>query len=480
MKREVTLDDLPHKSNFIRLWRVDYGTVRRGEGVSKSIMRTRQLAFALIVAGIALGAGILLYWGSAPLTSDELYAVMLLSALAMLAEMLAFLLPHGARGSIAFIPYLASALIAPHWAAVLGIVVVASVIQFSHRTRLEALIFNVSQQALTLTVAILAYKGLRGVSFLAVSHDSLAVVTRNMGLAAVSAYALSFAVNTIVVSMFIAVGDGESTLSVWRDVKLSTIGIDLLASPIVFLFAWLYAAYGPIASAFIWVPIVGLRQVHRTNLELERTNQELLELMVKSMEARDPYTSGHSRRVQRYSIVIARALGMRERDVAVIGRAALLHDVGKIHEKYGEILSKSDRLTAEEWLVMQEHPSDGAALVSTMTRLRELVGAIRHHHENWDGSGYPDALSQSQIPVAARIIRFADTIDAMATERPYRAALREDQIRQEIIRCRGTQFDPDMTDRVLASSAWDTLFAPPATGTQVGLTLVRRAKQSAM
>jgi putative nucleotidyltransferase with HDIG domain len=443
-------------------------------------MRTRELIFALIVAFVALAAAVLLAWGSPPISPEALNGLALLSAFAMVAEMLAFLLPHGARGSIAFIPYLASALIAPHWLSVVAIVLVATIVQASHRTRPEALIFNVAQQALTLAVAILAYQGLGGESFLAVPHDNFAALTRTMGLPAVSAYALSFAVNTIVVSMFIAVGDGESTLSVWRDVKLSTIGIDLLASPIVFLFAWLYAAHGAIAAAIIWVPIVGLRQVHRTNLELERTNQELLELMVKSIEARDPYTSGHSRRVQQYSIAIARALGMREHEVSVVGRAALLHDVGKIHEKYGSILSKADRLTPEEWRVMREHPVDGAELVSTMSRLRDLVAAIKHHHENWDGTGYPNALSAEEIPIAARIIRFADTIDAMTTERPYRMALSQDQVRQEIVRCRGTQFDPGMTDQLLASPAWTALFTPvtSAQAGRSGLSIIRGSVQA--
>src|SRR5262249_30487535 len=160
-----------------------------------------------------------------------------------------------------------------------------------------------------------------------------------------------------------------------------------------FSFAWVYARFGAIAAATCWVPILGLRQVYKINLELEKTNEELLELMVKSMEARDPYTSGHSRRVQHYSTLIARALGLDEREVSLAGRAALLHDVGKIHEKYGPILAKTDRLSPEEWAVIQAHPVDGANLVSTMTRLRDIVAPIKHHHENWDGTGYPLGLA---------------------------------------------------------------------------------------
>jgi putative nucleotidyltransferase with HDIG domain len=216
----------------------------------------------------------------------------------------------------------------------------------------------------------------------------------------------------------------------------------------------------------MWVPILGLRQVYRVNIELEHTNEELLELMVKSLEARDPYTSGHSRRVQHYSTVIARAVGLGDRQVEQIGRAALLHDVGKIYEKYGPVLAKQDKLTPEEWAIIQDHPIDGANLVATMTRLRDMVPAVRHHHENWDGTGYPDGLAGELIPLAARIIRFADTIDAMTTQRPYRAPLTETQVRAELIRCRADQFDPMICDKLLASPLWPTLFAPSASNVE--------------
>jgi len=137
-----------------------------------------------------------------------------------------------------------------------------------------------------------------------------------------------------------------------------------------------------------------------------------------------------------------------------------LHDVGKIYEKYASVLSKQDKLTPEEWAIIKDHPVDGANLVATMTRLRDLVPAVRHHHENWDGTGYPDRIAGDVIPIAARIIRFADTIDAMTTDRPYRRPLSEVQVRAEVIRCRGSQFDPSIADRLLASALWPTLFTP--------------------
>jgi len=147
-------------------------------------------------------------------------------------------------------------------------------------------------------------------------------------------------------------------------------------------------------------------------------------------------------------------------EVEKIGTAALLHDVGKIYDKYAPILLKQDRLTPQEWAIIKEHPNDGANLIATMTRLREMVPAVRHHHENWDGTGYPEGLKEDEIPLASRVIMFADTFDAMTTKRPYRGPMGEEEVRSELIRCRGRQFDPDITDRLLASDFWRTLFPP--------------------
>jgi HD-GYP domain-containing protein (c-di-GMP phosphodiesterase class II) len=136
--------------------------------------------------------------------------------------------------------------------------------------------------------------------------------------------------------------------------------------------------------------------------------------------------------------------------------------VGKIHEIYAPILRKPDKLTADEWAVMQTHPIKSAELVSTVSQLRDLVQAVRHHHENWDGSGYPDGLAGDQIPLGSRVVLIADTIDAMTTDRPYRKALGEMQVRAELAKYRGRQFDPKICDELLASPMFGLLFASPA------------------
>lgn len=417
------------------------------------------------VAGVSLGAmlcSLVLYLADPAVPTQGISVVVVLCALALVAEALALLMPNSVTGSIAFIPYLAAGLIVPNWTALLGSVIVRMIVELMSRRAPATGLFNVCQQAVTFSIAVLVFRLAGGTSMASLAHLALIDVTLKNGLPSLGAFVLSFAVNSTLVLGFIAAKSNRSFGELWRGTYLSTIGIDVLASPIVFLFAWVYVNWGPFAAAALWVPVLGLRQLQKNNLDLERTNSELLELMVKSMEARDPYTSGHSRRVQQFSVSIARGLQMSQVDVDKVSRAALLHDVGKIHERYAPILRKPGKLTADEWQTMQQHPADGAELVSTMSRLHDIVPSIRHHHERWDGTGYPDGLAGETIPTMSRIIAFADTIDAMISERPYRRTLSEQEVRSEIVRCRGSQFDPGIADKILSAPIWKLLFAQTA------------------
>ena len=383
-----------------------------------------------------------------------------LAALALTADLLGFLLPGGVTGTISFIPYVTAVVLAPDFASLTTIVVTGGIAQLSRERNAQKLIFNASQLVIAYGAAIIAYRLLGGVSLLEIRDQSVADVTLAIGRPMSIAYLIVFVINGVLVSQVIAISRGESAWHMWKETSLSTIGLDILALPLVFAFAWVYAKYGPMIASVIWVPILGLRQLNTANIELQQTNRELLELMIKSIEARDPYTSGHSRRVKDYAVQIARLMGYDAATVEKIGTAALLHDVGKIYDKYAPILAKEARLTPEEWAIIKEHPVDGANLIATMTRLRELVPAVMHHHENWDGSGYPKGLKGADIPLASRVIMFADTFDAMTTKRPYRGPLDEAAVRSELVKCRGKQFDPEITDRLLTSDFWRTLFPP--------------------
>src|SRR5215204_6522742 len=353
-------------------------------------MKLTTRAYVGIVCLVATGLTATVAATSGPVDVATRNGVALLAVLAVMAEALGFLLPNAASGSIAYIPYLASVLIAPNWSTLAAVALVRAGTEVFQRRPLEKRVFNIAQHAVSIALAIVCYRILGGESLLSANTKSLSEITSRCGVAAFVAFSVAMVLNTLLVVGAISVSKEARLLQVVREVKLPTVGVDLLGTPVIFFFAWVYVAFGPVAAATLWVPILGLRQLNKTNLELEQMNSELLQLMVKSIEARDPYTSGHSRRVQQYAVIIARGAKVPEGDVERISQAALLHDVGKINEKYHPILTKPDRLTSEEWAIMKEHPVDGANLVGTMTRLRHLIPAIRHHHENWDGTGYPD------------------------------------------------------------------------------------------
>jgi putative nucleotidyltransferase with HDIG domain len=189
------------------------------------------------------------------------------------------------------------------------------------------------------------------------------------------------------------------------------------------------------------------------NQQLEQKNREQLNLMVRAVEARDPYTSGHSVRVAEYARAVARDLGLPAKQVDRVETAALLHDVGKMYEEFVPLLRKEGKLTPEERMVMQSHSVRGSELVSTSAGLRgEVEKCIRHHHENYDGTGYPDGIAGEAIPIGARIIMIADTLDAMTTDRPYRKALSFERVVQELLKYSGIQFDPKLVRLVINST----------------------------
>jgi len=192
--------------------------------------------------------------------------------------------------------------------------------------------------------------------------------------------------------------------------------------------------------------------------------------MVKAIEARDPYTSGHSQRVAQLAEMIAVELEMGSRTIEQVKTAALLHDVGKIHEEYAPLLRKEGRLDATEKALMQTHSIRSAELVSTISAFRgAITEAVRHHHENFDGTGYPERLTGESIPIGARIIMVADTVDAMTTDRPYRKALSFERVAEELSKYAGRQFDPQLVTAFLQSAAIRDLIvqrAPSMLGTQ--------------
>lgn len=181
-----------------------------------------------------------------------------------------------------------------------------------------------------------------------------------------------------------------------------------------------------------------------------------LEALVAALDSREHETFNHSFRVRAYTSHLAKAVGYPSAFLEQLEQAALLHDIGKIAVR-DSILLKPARLTPEEWLEMKLHPETGQKILERVAFLAPAATLVRHHHERYDGTGYPDGLAGEDIPLGARIFAFADTLDAMTSDRPYRKAPGFAAAREEIQRCAGTQFDPDIAQRFLQIS--DTRWA---------------------
>ncbi|HEX2084246.1 MAG TPA: diguanylate cyclase, partial [Solirubrobacteraceae bacterium] len=192
-----------------------------------------------------------------------------------------------------------------------------------------------------------------------------------------------------------------------------------------------------------------LRDLEQERSRAAQAYRAVVRSLAAALEARDGYTGEHSDAVHALSVAVAKRLGLYSREVAEVEAVALLHDVGKIGIP-DHILHKPGPLTAEEWVLMREHPVIGERILRPLPGLSEVATAVRHEHERWDGGGYPDRLAGEDIPLASRIVLCCDAYNALVSDRPYRRRLSDATAEAELRRCAGTQFDPRVVDALLA------------------------------
>ena len=193
-------------------------------------------------------------------------------------------------------------------------------------------------------------------------------------------------------------------------------------------------------------------EIKRINEELAESNQKLeqayldmIQTLRYTVEAKDPYTRGHSDRVSEYSVLIGEKMGLPEENIKTLRVGGLFHDIGKIGIP-DSILLKTDKLSDDEYSEIKNHPSIGAHILGAASIFKNIIPIVKHHHERFDGRGYPSGLKGDEIPFLARIAAVADTFDAMTSKRSYRNALDLQFVKEEIQRCKGTQFDPQIAD----------------------------------
>lgn len=363
------------------------------------------------------------------------------------------------HSSVTFIPFLASVLLFGPVAGVLLALCIFLVSEFVlHKKPKIRAVFNVSQWIVVSAISGLAYTHL--LRALDIPYGGYPPDLQDARLfIPFGAFVVTFfAVNYVAVAAAIAFDTGAAFTGVLKRIAGSAganLMYGILISPVAFVVAVLYVqfdSYPLLALAIPVLPLLFIRQSYLTAVKLQRANQDLLKALVKAIETRDPYTSGHSLRVSLLASRIAEELHLSARAVEDVRNAALLHDIGKIDAVYSDILRKPDTLSEEERAVIESHVTKGVELLKSISSFRvSVIAAVRHHHEREDGKGYPDGLKGDAIPIGAKIIKVCDAIDAMLSDRPYRSALSLDQVREQLTTYAGTQFDARIVERIMRS-----------------------------
>ena len=407
-----------------------------------------------VAAIVVVACGSILWVAGTSVVAPNWAAIVGFCALAFGLEQSSTTLQLGATGSVVFIIHISAAILFGPFAGTLVAAVSTGLSELIHRRPPIKAVFNCAQKSLSVALAGQAYILLGGaVPLRSIDSD---------GWPFAALAVLYFTTNGLAVSGAIALSTGRPVREVWATNSRGSLAYDLVASGLAIMVAWFFQRFGTAGLLTIVVPVVVVRSVYDMYHRLQAQSREMLELMVKAIEARDPYTSGHSVRVSAMSRAIATEMKLSYERVEQIATAALLHDVGKIHEKFAPVLRKEARLTQEEHQLLQEHPVKSAELVGVISGFKGTVlDSVRGHHERWDGNGYPDGLKGELVPLGARIIAVADTVDAMRTDRPYRPAATYEETVRELERCRGTQFDPSIIDVALASMMVRSMFAAP-------------------
>jgi putative nucleotidyltransferase with HDIG domain len=272
-----------------------------------------------------------------------------------------------------------------------------------------------------------------------------------------------YGITTVLVSLVIHLDSGQPFWGIWKE-KFRWLAPFYAAFGVVaFLFIISYHTAGLLGTIAVLVPLLIVRlsqiqfvertkvvvnQLKATNIELQQQsneittiNEELLLVLAGISDLRDPYVVGHSQHVSRYAVLIAEELGLSAERVERVRKAGLLHDIGKLGIAE-PILFKPSALNDDEYELVKQHVKMGADLLSVCHSLRDLIPFILHHHERFDGNGYPSGLKGGEIPLEARILCLADSVEAMASDRHYHKAMSADVILKEVQASAGTHFDP--------------------------------------
>ncbi|GAA0773597.1 HD-GYP domain-containing protein [Clostridium subterminale] len=307
-------------------------------------------------------------------------------------------------------------------------------------TPLYGTLFNCCALILPVVAGSFFYKLLGG-------QFSLSFIFSNIGPLIVFCFAFII-VNSLIMSILMSIVTNKNILFCFiGNIRMGILN-SVVMIPIGILLALVFIKYGYLGIVFIAFPLLLIRYTLLLYTSSKSQFIDTVEALMNAIDARDQYTEGHSRRVAEISVAIAKELKYNQWNIEQLGIAAMLHDVGKIGVS-DAILNKPGKLTDEEFDAIKGHPEIGIKIIKDIKNIDYVYPVVRNHHERYDGKGYPDGKKGDELPLNVYIVQLADTVDAMASDRPYRKGLSESVILEEINKYSGTQFHPKVAETYL-------------------------------
>jgi putative nucleotidyltransferase with HDIG domain len=423
--------------------RVAAPVIPRGVFVSRFFQGFRWPFITYYLTVSVVGYAALAYWWK-DLDPAHLIQYLVFILLTIVADLVNLNLPRGGASISVSTPvtFAAIVILGPGpaaWVEAVSALVVEGIV---NRRPPMKIVFNVPVLALSVGVAGIVFQAL---PFGGIDPD---FSTPYFLIPLVVMGVVHYFVNTYLVGMIIALSEGRRLIHIWKTNFGWIFRHVITFVPITAIVILVYQL-APWTLALFIIPILLVRYAYKLYLDMREVHISSLAALASALDAKDPYTHGHSYRVSRYALLIGEEMNLNDSQLQALEYAALLHDLGKIGID-GEIIAKPGKLTPEEYEMMKTHPAKGAKIIERLRFLKEAADVVKYHHERVDGKGYPEGLMGEKIPMMARILHVCDTFDAMTSSRPYREALSLESTLDELREHRGTQFDEAVVDALLA------------------------------
>jgi len=363
--------------------------------------------------------------------NTELLPAIIFLILIIISDLFPVRLPKGGNVSVSFAAIVASILLFQPFVIIIITAARDLFLLIKNKNRIKYL-FNASQLAISAGSASLIYHS--------ISNDPSRFTAISIP-AFIASITVFFLLNMIFVTLILSFTQRQSPLSIWMvNIKWSSL-TSLSMAPLGALIAVIYINIGFWGLVLFLLPLIIARHSFQSYIDMREAFLGTIKSLSLAIDAKDPYTKGHSSRVADYVVLLARELKWPEDKVEFLHYISMIHDVGKVTVPE-HILKKDTGLTKEEYDIMKQHSRAGADIIKDVNYFAQGSDIIKYHHERWDGRGYPESLRGEEIPEEARILAVADAFDAMTSNRPYRKAMSPKDALKELHYCSGSQFDP--------------------------------------